>query len=128
MNVLIVPLLVDVCAAPALPLVLLELFPVEVAVPLAVLLAVPLAVPLVLPVTEAAVPALPVAVISALAASNVCVSTPALALNGAGVITLEYAGNNESVYAGAPNSVNAFPGRFERGSVPGSPAGRLSGL
>jgi hypothetical protein len=119
-NVLTAPLFVEVCAAPALPLVLLALFPVEADV----LLAVPLA----LPVTEAVAPALPVAVTSADAASKVCVSTPAFALNGAGVITLEYAGNNESVYAGAPNSVNAFPGRFERGSVPGTPSGRLSGL
>lgn len=56
------------------------------------------------------------------------VAAPASALKAAGVMTLEYPGNSFNVYAGAPKSVKAFPGRFDKGSSPGSPAGRFNGL
>ena len=49
-------------------------------------------------------------------------------MNGAGVMTLEYPGNNFSVVLATPKSVNGVPGKFDSGSVPGSEDGRFRGL
>lgn len=41
---------------------------------------------------------------------------------------LEYPRNNVKTYEAALNSVKAFPGKLDNGSVPGSPAGTSNGF
>jgi len=48
------------------------------------------------------------------------------ALKGAGVIVVVYPGSKESVVN--PNAVKGLPGVLDKGSLPGSSLGRLSGL
>jgi hypothetical protein len=91
-------------------------------------LSVPLAVLLAEPVNRAVEPTLPVAVTSAEAGFKIWVLAAASALNGAGVRTLEYPGNNCHVNAVSLKSIKVFSGKFDRGSAPGTPLERLRGF
>jgi hypothetical protein len=57
-----------------------------------------------------------------------CESAAAVVTKDAGVTVVVCEGSNDSMTTADGNTVKAFPAVLDKGSVPGSPTGRLKGL